>query len=81
MAFGNLGNAFDSLGQYDKAIEFHTKQFNIARELGIGLHIAQRFACLSQPCPPTQRNAEVLGVELDCLVVLAKAIERNTQAA
>ena len=25
---------FGSLGQYDKAIEFHTEQLNISRELG-----------------------------------------------
>ena len=33
-ALGNLGNVFDSLGQYDKAIKFHTKTLNISRELG-----------------------------------------------
>merc|ERR1740133_514822 len=33
-AYGNLGNAFHGLGQYSRAIEFHTKHLNISRELG-----------------------------------------------
>ena len=33
-ALGNLGAAFGNLGQYDKAIEFLTKELNISRELG-----------------------------------------------
>ena len=33
-AYGNLGNAYGSLGQYDKAIEFLTKYLSICRELG-----------------------------------------------
>merc|ERR1740133_406848 len=33
-AYGNLGNAFHGLGQYSKAVEFHTKHLNISRELG-----------------------------------------------
>ena len=33
MAYGNLGNAFYRLGQYSKALEFHTKHLSISREL------------------------------------------------
>ena len=33
-AYGNLGNAFDSLGQYSKAAEFHSKALNMYREFG-----------------------------------------------
>ena len=29
-----MGCALNSLGQFDKAIEFHTKDLNISRELG-----------------------------------------------
>lgn len=31
---GNLGNAYLSLSQYDKAIDFHTKALAISREIG-----------------------------------------------
>ena len=34
MASGNLGAAFCKLGQYEKAIEFHTKSLNVSHELG-----------------------------------------------
>src|SRR5713226_419052 len=33
-ALGNLGNAYDSLGEYRRAIEFHEQHLAIARELG-----------------------------------------------
>ena len=33
-AFGNLGMVYTGLGQYDEAIEFHTKAIHISRELG-----------------------------------------------
>ena len=33
-AYGNLGNAYQSLGDYRKAIEFHEKQLKIAKEIG-----------------------------------------------
>ena len=32
--FGNLGSAYDSLGQYDKAIEHHNQALAISREIG-----------------------------------------------
>ena len=34
-ALNKLGNAFMSLGQQHKAIEYHTKHLNISREFGI----------------------------------------------
>ena len=34
MAYGNLGLAFDSLGQFEKAVEYHNKHVAIAKELG-----------------------------------------------
>ena len=33
-AYGNLGNAYDSLGGYGKAIGFHEKDLKIAKEIG-----------------------------------------------
>ncbi|MEL0591384.1 MAG: CHAT domain-containing tetratricopeptide repeat protein, partial [Planktothrix rubescens PR222] len=33
-SLGNLGNAYHSLGQYDKAIAFHEQLLEIAREIG-----------------------------------------------
>ena len=33
-AFGNLGNSFHSLGQFQQAIEYHGKHLSIAEELG-----------------------------------------------
>ena len=33
-AYGNLGNAYDSLGDYQKAIEYHEKHLKIAKEIG-----------------------------------------------
>ena len=33
-AYGNLGNAFDSLGNFQKAIEYHEKHLKIAKEVG-----------------------------------------------
>ena len=32
--YGNLGNAYDSLGQFDKAVEYHQKRLHNAREVG-----------------------------------------------
>jgi tetratricopeptide (TPR) repeat protein len=29
-----LGNSFDSLGQFEKAVEYHQKHFAIAKEVG-----------------------------------------------
>ena len=33
-AYGNLGNAYKSLGGYEKAIEYHTQDLTIAKEVG-----------------------------------------------
>ena len=33
-AYGNLGNAYDSLGDFQKAIEYHEKHMKIAIEIG-----------------------------------------------
>ena len=33
-ALGNLGNAYNSLGQYDRAIDFYQQKLTIAREIG-----------------------------------------------
>ncbi|CBN56987.1 tetratricopeptide repeat protein [Kamptonema sp. PCC 6506] len=33
-AYGNLGNAYQSLGDYRLAIEYHQKRLEIAREIG-----------------------------------------------
>ena len=33
-AYGNLGNAYQSLGDFQKAIEYHTKHLSIAKEVG-----------------------------------------------
>ena len=35
-AYGNLGNAYQSLGDYQKAIEYHEKHLKIAKEMVIG---------------------------------------------
>ena len=32
--FGNLGNAYQSLGEYERAIAFHQQHLDIAREIG-----------------------------------------------
>ena len=34
MAYGNLGNAYDSLGNFQKAMEYHEKDLKIAKEVG-----------------------------------------------
>ena len=31
---GNLGNAYDSLGQYEKAIQYHKKDLEISTAIG-----------------------------------------------
>ena len=33
-AYGNLGNAYQLLGDYQKAIEHHEKRLKIAKEIG-----------------------------------------------
>ena len=33
-AYGNLGCAYQSLGDYQKAIEYHEKRLKIAQEIG-----------------------------------------------
>ena len=33
-AYGNLGNAYKSLCDYQKAIEYHEKHLKIAKEIG-----------------------------------------------
>ena len=33
-AYGNLGNAYLSLGDYQKAIDYHEKRLKIAKEIG-----------------------------------------------
>ena len=33
-AYGNLGNACDSLGDYKKAIEFHQQSLSTSKEIG-----------------------------------------------
>ena len=33
-AYGNLGSAYQSLGDYRKAIEYHEKRLKIAQEIG-----------------------------------------------
>ena len=34
MAYGNIGNALDSLGQFNEAIEYHKKDLQIAQQTG-----------------------------------------------
>jgi hypothetical protein len=34
IAYGNLGNAYGSQGDYAKAIEYHTQRLAIAKEVG-----------------------------------------------
>ena len=34
MSYGNLGNAYDSLGDFEKAIEYHKRSLKIAKEMG-----------------------------------------------
>ena len=34
MAYGNIGNALDSLGQFNEAIEYHKKDLEIAQQTG-----------------------------------------------
>ena len=33
-AYGNLGNCYQSLGDYRKSFEYHKKDFKIAKEIG-----------------------------------------------
>ena len=33
-AYGNIGNAYQSLGDYRKAIDYHKKRLKIAKEIG-----------------------------------------------
>ena len=33
-AYGNLGNAYQSMADYQKAIEYHEKRLTIAKEIG-----------------------------------------------
>ena len=53
MAYGNLGGVFGSLGQYDKAVEFHTKHLNISRELGDRV----TGECVKRNLKKVERNA------------------------
>ena len=34
-AYGNLGNCYQSLGDYRKSIEYHEKHLKIAKEIGV----------------------------------------------
>jgi len=34
MAYGNLGIAYDILGKYKEAIEYHNKHLSIVKEMG-----------------------------------------------
>jgi hypothetical protein len=34
MAYGNIGNALDSLSRYDEAIEYHKKHLEISQQTG-----------------------------------------------
>ena len=35
-AYGNLGNAYDCLGNFKKAVEYHNQDLSIAKEVGDG---------------------------------------------
>ena len=58
MAYCNLGNAYESLHQYDKAVEFHTKDLNISRELGdrAGEEHAKRNIEIARNAKKRERN-------------------------
>ena len=45
-AYCDLGNAYFSLGQFDKAVEFHRKALNIALELGNRAWVGAAYANL-----------------------------------
>ena len=54
-ALANLGNTYQSLGQYQQAIEFHQQSLNIAKEIGNRLgegsalgNIGNAYQCLGQ---------------------------------
>ena len=64
-AYCGLANAFHRLGQYDKAIEFLTKQLNISLELGDRAGEARAYCNL--------------GNAFDCLGQFDKAVEFHTK--
>ena len=51
-AYGNLGNAFRSLGDFQKAIEYHSLCLQIAKEVGEksgeGRALWQSWQCFSK---------------------------------
>ena len=43
MAYGNIGNALDSLSRYDEAIEYHKKELEIAQQTGLCYPIRSQY--------------------------------------
>ena len=64
-AYGNLGNAYQSLGDYRKAIEYHEKHLKIAMEMaersGEGRAYGNLGNCLlyTSPSPRDQRGSRM----------------------
>ena len=46
MAYGNLGNACNSLGDFLKALDYHEKHLQIAREIGLRAREGTAYANL-----------------------------------
>ena len=47
--YGNLGNAYQSLGNFQKAIEYHEKDLKIAKEVGDVLEKGGPMATSAMP--------------------------------
>ena len=43
-AYGNLGNAYDGLGDFKKAIDYHERDLKIAKEVGDISGVVEKIA-------------------------------------
>ena len=47
-AYGNLGNAYQSLGNYQLAVEYHKQGLDIAKEVSDRAGVGHAYSCLGR---------------------------------
>ncbi|WP_017721780.1 CHAT domain-containing protein [Kamptonema formosum] len=80
-SLGNLGNAYDSLGQYTEAIQYHQQSLEIAREIGDRRGEAASLGNLGNAYDSLGRYTEAIEYHQQQLEIAREIGDRRGEAA
>jgi len=76
MAYGNLGNAYQSQGGFDKAIEYHGKHLAIAKEVGDRAEEGRAYRGLGNAYQSQGDSAKAIAYHAQCLAMAKEVGDR-----